>query len=219
MSFAEALHEGAKMILERLPYGRAMAAAIMSVSLVSLATGAYAQSTTTVPAGSTINTQLTSADVNTKNAKDGQPVTFQVVGPYPAGITSLEGASVHGHVASVRPAGQGRKALLTLAFDSVTFADGHTSPISGSVLKMDAKSENTVARKGLGAAAGAAVGSQTIGRILGGTLGSVVGLAGGAAGGYAFANNAKPNFNLATGAHVQIQTASTLEVPLRQAGQ
>ena len=45
-------------------------------SLLSLATGAYAQSTTTVPAGSTINTQLTSADVNTKSAKDGQPVTL-----------------------------------------------------------------------------------------------------------------------------------------------
>jgi hypothetical protein len=175
--------------------------------------------TTTVPAGSAINTLLTSPDINTKNAKDGDPVTLQIVGPYPEGNTNLEGASVHGHVESVRSAGQGRKALLTLAFDSITFADGHTGPISGSVLKMEAKSQNTTARKGIGAAAGAAVGSQTVGRILGGTLGSVVGLVGGALGGFAYANNSKANFNVATGARVQIQTASNLEVPQRQAGQ
>ncbi len=199
---------------------RSFAAALMSVCFLFAATaGAGAESMTTLPAGSTINTQLTSADINTKNATAGQPVTFQVVGPYPAGNTSMEGASVHGHIASVRAAGQGRKASLTLAFDSITFADGHNAPISGSVLKMDSKKESTTARKGIGAAAGAAVGSQTIGRILGGTLGSVVGLAGGAAGGYAYANNAKPNFDVATGARVQIQTSSSLEVPLRQAGQ
>ena len=207
------------LTLPKLRYDRVIATALMSACVAFSAAGASAQSSTTVPAGSTINTQLTSADVNTKNAKDGQPVTLQVVGPYPSGNTNLEGASVHGHVASVRAAGQGRKAILTLAFDSITFADGHNAPISGSVLKMDAKNESTAARKGLGAAAGAAVGSQTVGRILGGTLGSVVGLAGGAAAGYAYGNNAKPNFNVATGAKVQIQTASTLEVPLRQAGQ
>ncbi len=203
----------------RLRYDRAVAAVLMSACVFFAATRADALSSTTLPAGSTINTQLTSADINTKNAKDGQAVTLQVVGPYPGGNTNLEGASVHAHVASVRSAAQGRKALLSLAFDSITFADGHNEPISGSVLKMDAKNESTAARKGLGAAAGAAVGSQTVGRILGGTLGSVVGIAGGAAAGYAYGNNNKPNFNVATGAHVQIQTASSLEVPLRQAGQ
>ncbi len=197
---------------------RAMSASMLGALFALSSTAAFAQ-TTSVPAGSTISTQLTSPDINTKTAKDGDQVTMQVVAPYPDDVTGLEGASVHGHIASVRSAGQGRKALLTLAFDSITFADGHSSPIAGSVLKMDAKSDNTTARKGLGAAAGAAVGSQTIGRILGGTLGSVVGLAGGAAAGYAYANNAKANFNVATGAKVKIQTSSDLEVPRRQSGQ
>jgi len=109
--------------------------------------------------------------------------------------------------------------LLTLAFDSITFADGRNEPISGSVLKMGAKKENTVARKGLGSAVGAAVGSQTIGRLLGGTLGSVVGIAGGAAAGYAYGSNDKPNFDLSTGSQVQIQTSQPLEIPRHQAGQ
>ena len=197
---------------------RTIVAAVLSACVALAASPAFAQSSA-VAAGSTINTELTSADINTKNAKDGDAVTFQVVAPYPDGNTNLEGASVHGHVANVRAAGQGRKALLTLAFDSITFADGRSAPIAGSVLKMDSKNESTTARKGLGAAAGAAVGSQTVGRILGGTLGSVVGLAGGAAAGYAYGNNAKPNFNVATGAHVKIQTSNTLEVPRRQASQ
>ncbi len=196
-----------------------IATAALGLSLAFSSTAALAQTTQSIPAGSTINTQLTSPDINTKSAKDGDQVTMQVVAPYPNDVTGLEGASIHGHVASVRAAGQGRKALLTLAFDSISFADGHTAPVQGSVLKMDAKSENTTARKGLGAAVGAAVGSQTIGRVLGGTLGSVVGLAGGAAAGYAYGNNAKANFNVATGAHVRIQTSSDLEVPRRQAGQ
>ncbi len=184
------------------------------------ATSAYTDNPqATVPAGSTINTQLTSADVDTKRAKDGDLITLQVIPPYPSGEQTLQGASIHAHVASVRPAGQGRPALLTLAFDSITFADGRNEPISGSVLKMGAKKENTVARKGIGSAVGAAVGSQTIGRLLGGTLGSVVGIAGGAAAGYAYGSNDKPNFDLSTGSQVQIQTSQPLEVPRHQAGQ
>ena len=178
-----------------------------------------APSAQALPVGSTITTQLTSADVSTKKAKDGDPVTMQVVAPYPDGNPAFAGATVRGHVASVRPAGQGRKPLLSLAFDSITFANGSNEPISGSVLAMEAKGENTTARKTLGAAAGAAVGSQTIGRIIGGSAGSVVGLLGGAVAGLAYGSNDKPNVSLATGSHVKIQTTSTVEVPLRQASQ
>ena len=172
-----------------------------------------------LPVGSTITTQLTSADVNTKNARPGDPVTMQVVTPYPDANIVFAGATVRGHVANVRAAGQGRKAMLLLAFDSITFANGRNEPITGSVLAMDSKSENTTARKALGAGTGAAVGSQTVGRIIGGSAGSVVGLLGGAVAGFAFGANNKPNVNLATGSHVKIQTTSTVEVPLRQAAQ
>jgi len=202
----------------RVPrFDRAVLAVALAAGVLFAATAADAQST--LPVGSTINTQLTSADINTKNAKDGDRVTMQVVAPYPNDNASFAGATVNGHVADVRSAGQGKAARLVLAFDSITFANGRNEPVSGSVLHMDSKKDNTTARKALGSAAGAAVGSQTIGRILGGSAGSVVGLLGGAAAGLAYASNNKANFNVATGAHVAIQTNSTVAVPLRQAGQ
>ncbi len=202
----------------RVPrFDRAVLAAALAVGFLSAATAAGAQST--LPVGSTINTQLTSSDLNTKSAKDGDRVTMQVVAPYPSDNQAFAGATVNGHVADVRAAGQGKTARLVLAFDSITFANGRSVPVSGSVLRMDSKQDNTTARKAIGSAAGAAVGSQTIGRILGGSAGSVVGLLGGAAAGLAYASNNKANFNVATGAHVQIQTTSSVPVPLRQAGQ
>jgi len=106
---------------------------------------------------------------------------------------------------------------LKLAFDRIALPNGESSPISGTVTKLESTPENTTARKALGAGAGAAVGSQTIGRLLGGTLGSVVGLVGGAAGGYLYGKNDRPNFNVATGAQVQIDTASTALLEMRQA--
>ena len=200
-----------------LRFDRAVLAAALGASFLFAATAVDAQST--LPVGSTINAQLTSSDVSTKSAHDGDKVTMQVVAPYPNNDSAFAGATVNGHVADVHAAGQGKQARLVLAFDSITFANGRAVPVSGSVLRMDNKKDNTTVRKGLGAAAGAAVGSQTIGRIIGGSAGSVVGLLGGAAAGYAYGANNKANFNVATGAHVQIQTTSTVEVPLRQAGQ
>lgn len=201
-----------------LRFDRTILAGALGACFLFAATAANAQMTT-LPVGSTINTQLTSADISTKSAHDGEKVTMQVVAPYPSDNAGFAGATVNGHVADVRSAGQGKAARLILAFDSITFANGRNEPVTGSVLRMDSKKDNTTTRKALGSAAGAAVGSQTIGRILGGSAGSVVGLLGGAAAGYAYAANNKANFNVATGAHVAIQTTSTVPVPLRQAGQ
>jgi hypothetical protein len=168
-------------------------------------------------AGQTLHAQLTSADINTKNARVGDQFTMVVVPPYPGGLPNFSGAKIYGHISDVRSGGQGRKAQLKFAFDSLTLASGQMAPISGTVQKLESTNESTVARKGLGAGVGAAVGSQTIGRILGGTLGSVVGLVGGAAGGYLYGNNDKPNFNVKTGAQVTIETTSNAELMHRQA--
>ncbi len=168
-----------------------------------------------VPSGSVIHAYLSSADINTKNAQAGQPFTMQIAPPYPGGHSSLAGATLYGHVISARSAGQGRKAVLQLGFDKIVLPDGESAPLSGTISKVQSTSDNTTARKALGAGAGAAVGSQTIGRILGGTLGSVVGLAGGAAGGYLYAKNDRPNFNIAKGASATIVTTHSME--LRQA--
>ncbi|MBD5606408.1 MAG: hypothetical protein IAI48_15165 [Candidatus Eremiobacteraeota bacterium] len=171
-----------------------------------------------VAPGSTINATLSTPDINTKNAQIGDGFTLNVTSAN-GGDPNFAGAVIRGHVENVRSAGQGRTAILTLGFDSITYANGHTAPISGTVTSMAGKSDNTTARQAIGAGAGAAVGSQTVGRIIGGSAGSVVGLLGGAAGGLAYARNNKANYNLATGAAVVIQTSRPLNVPRRQAGQ
>ncbi|MDQ2858068.1 MAG: hypothetical protein M3R53_05370 [Candidatus Eremiobacteraeota bacterium] len=172
-----------------------------------------------IASGTQIQAVLETQDLNTKSAQVGDAFTMNVVRPYPNGDANFSGAVLRGHVASVTSAGQGRKAQLKLAFDSMVFSDGSSQPVSGYVTSMSSKSDNTTAKKGLGAAVGAAIGSQTIGRIIGGSAGSVVGLLGGAAGGFLYANNAKANFNLAKGAQVTMTTNSAVEVPRRQATQ
>ena len=198
--------------------GRTFASLVAAIALLgSLASqrALPAVAAVSLPSGTELHAVLRSSDVNTKNAQVGDPVSFTVVEPYPNGRTTFSGAVIHGHVAEVSKASQGRKATMRLGFDSMTLRDGERGPVSGEVVALKTVSENTTARKALGAGAGMAVGSQTIGRILGGTLGGVVGTLGGAAGGYAYANNAKANFNVATGAPATIRTTQSTE--LRQA--
>ncbi len=191
--------------------------ALVFAAVFAFLTALPAAAAIRLPAGQTLHAQLTSADINTKNAHVGDQFTMLVVPPYPGGRQSFSGAKIYGHIREVRSGGQGRTAQLKLGFDSITLASGQMAPISGTVAKLESTNENTMARKGLGAGVGAAVGSQTIGRLLGGTLGSVVGIVGGAAGGYLYGNNDKPNFNVATGAQVTITTTSTAEIMHRQA--
>ncbi len=178
----------------------------------ALGLGSAAFAATTIPAGTDIHAVLASSDINTKNAQVGQQFTMQVTSPYPNGDPSFSGATLYGHIVNVRSAGQGRKAQLQLAFDSIRLHNGESAPLSGKIVTIAHKSENTTARKALGAGAGAAVGSQTVGRIIGGAAGGVVGILGGAAAGFAYASNDKANFNIATGAAATIQTTQDARV-------
>ncbi len=191
------------------------AGALGAIAAFMFASFAPALAKLYVPTGSVIHASLSSSDINTKNAQAGQPFTMHVLPPYPGGHSSLASATLYGHIVSARSAGQGRKAVLTLGFDRIVLPNGESAALSGKITSVASKSDNTTARKALGAGAGAAVGSQTIGRILGGTLGSVIGLAGGAAGGYLYANNNRANFNIAQGAAATIYTTAPTE--LRQA--
>ena len=196
---------------------RRRATALAFASIFMLLSALPALAAIRLAAGQVLHAQLTSADINTKNAHVGDQFTMVVVPPYPDGRSNFQGAKIYGHIREVRSGGQGRSAQLKLAFDSLTLASGQMAPITGTVQKLESTSENTTARKGLGAGVGAAVGSQTIGRLLGGALGGVVGIVGGAAGGYLYAKNDKPNFNVATGAQVSIGVTSTVELQHRQA--
>jgi len=173
----------------------------------------------TLSEGTQINAVLSSGDIDTKSAQIGDAFTMDVVAPYPNGDANFAGAVIRGHLSEVTRAGQGKTAGLKLAFDSIVFPKGDSSPLSGTIVSTAAKPENTTARKGLAAAIGAAIGSQTIGRIIGGSAGSVIGLLGGAAGGYLYASNDKPNLDLAKGTSISIQTSADVEIPRRQATQ
>jgi hypothetical protein len=185
-------------------------------SIPGTPSGANAPGQHTVGTGTSINAALSSQDINTKNAKVGDPFTMIVVPPNPNGDPAFDNAVIHGHVASAVSAGQGRKPQLQLWFDSITFEDGQAEPMSGAVLRMQTTRENTTVKKALGAGAGMGVGSQSIGRIIGGDAGAVVGMLGGAVTGFLFAANNKANFSVVHGTNVTIQMMSTLEVPRRQ---
>lgn len=184
---------------------------VLAVALLLGIAGA-ASAETTIPAGTDIHATLTSSDINTKSAQAGQQFTMQVVSPYPNGDPGFTGATLYGHIVSARSAGQGRKAQLQLAFDTISLPNGESAPLSGKIVTIEHKSDNTTVRKALGAGVGAAVGSQTIGRIIGGAAGGVVGILGGAVAGYAYASNNKANFDIATGAAATIQTTEPAEV-------
>jgi len=173
---------------------------------------APASAASTIPVGTKFNCVLATEDINTKNAQPGDQFQMSVVAPYPNGNPKYAGATIYGHVTSAISAGQGRKAVLNLAFDKIILTDGERGVVSGTMIAAHTVSENTTARKALGAGAGMAVGSQTIGRIIGGSAGGVIGMLGGAAGGYAYANNAKANFNLAKGAAATVQTSAPVAI-------
>ncbi len=180
--------------------------------LAAAAVPAVAQST--IPQGTEVAVNLSSPDIRTNKNRVGDGFEAHVVPPY--ATKYLRGATVYGHVAAVRSAGQGRTAQLTLRLDKIVFASGASEPIYAYSTNIAEIKDNTTARKALGAGAGAAVGSQTIGRILGGALGGVVGIVGGAAAGYAYAKNNRPNFDVQTGARMIFDVTQPLSVPRRQ---
>jgi hypothetical protein len=175
---------------------------------------APALAASTIGQGTQIAAHLSSPDIRTNKAQAGDTFSARVTAPY--ATRYLEGATVYGHIASVRSAGQGRTAQLDLALDRVVFSDGQTARIGAYATSIAEIQDNTTARKALGAGVGAAVGSQTIGRLLGGALGGVVGIAGGAAAGYAYAKNNKPNFDVKTGALMTFTVSAPASIPRRQ---
>ncbi len=191
---------------------RRVVAGAFAVSLGSMAVSASAQST--VPNGTQIAVHLSSPDIRTNKNAAGDRFQARVTAPYASEY--LRGAIVYGHVASIQSGGQGRTAQLALRLDRIVFSDGQARSVDAYSTSINEVKDNTTARKALGAGVGAAVGSQTIGRLLGGALGGVVGIVGGAAGGYAYAKNNRPNFDVATGAHMLFAVTGPLRIPRRQ---
>jgi hypothetical protein len=163
-----------------------------------------------IPAGTNIF-GLISTTLDTSKVNPGDGFSLQVIRPYPNGDASYAGAYVRGHVANVTRAGQGRKAEIALAFDSIVLPNGSAAPVDAHVVKLEQKQKSAILQQAAGAGAGMIVGNILGKSILHTGLGGVAG----AAGGFAYGNNLKTNFTVPQGSTVTIQTDR--EVPRPQA--
>jgi outer membrane lipoprotein SlyB len=160
-----------------------------------------------IPSGTTI-TGVLQTPLDSGKARIGDGVSITVTRPYPDGDASYANATIRGHVSSVTRAGQGRKAEIDLAFDTIVLGSGASSPISGHVLNVQQKKKSAIITQ----AAGAGIG-MIVGNVLGKAVGSNLGGFAGAAGGFLYANNVKQNFTVPANSTITLQTDATVERP------
>src|SRR2546425_1480377 len=178
-----------------------------------------------VTRGSELTVRLRESISSEKN-KVGDQFTATVVSP-----GQFNGAVVTGHIASIKKSGKfkGRTAM-NLAFNSIRYSDGVSTPYRGEVVKVyESEEENvskvdeeghvesgkrgtqTLKRSGIGAAAGA-----TIGAITGGAKGAAIGMIiGGAAGAGSMMIEGKKELELKAGTEMLVRTLSTASTTRR----
>ncbi|MGH7747549.1 MAG: hypothetical protein ACREQ5_22735 [Candidatus Dormibacteria bacterium] len=191
----------------RTPRIRNSLTALVALAFVVLPLARPALAASAIASGTTINGVLETA-LDSSNAQVGDGVTIALTSPYPNDDSSYAGALVRGHVSNVVRAGQGRKAEIDIAFDSIVLADGATAPLNGHVVSVGTQHKSAVLQQ----AAGAGIG-MIVGNILGKKLGTNLGGLAGAAGGFLYANNLRTNVTLPKGANIQIQTDRTVPRP------
>lgn len=140
-----------------------------------------------VPIGTNLKVRLNET-LSSKDSRVGDSFTTTVIDP-----ARFNEATARGHVSAIRKSGkvQGRTTM-TLAFDTIQMSDGSTNPLHGYVTRVygGARTDNeggvesgsrtnqTLKRGGIGAAAGAIIGG-----LAGGGKGAAIGLILGGAGG------------------------------------
>ena len=156
-----------------------------------------------------LNTGLSS-----KEARSGDRFTAEVVTP-----SRYEGASVAGHVSSIRKSGrvEGRTSM-ALSFDSIQLRDGRKATMHGQLIRLydggsstkvdeegnaqsGGRGKQTLKRSGIGAVAGAVVGG-----LIGGGKGAAAGLIiGGAAGAGSIAVQGSKELRLEPGTEMLVR--------------
>ncbi len=161
-----------------------------------------------IPSGTTISAKM-QTPIDTAKVETGQGFSMIVTRPYPNGDPGYAGAIIRGHVGDVQRAGQGRKAAITLVFDSIVLpSTGQSSKITGHVLTVGTENKTAVAQQAAGAGAGMIVGN-IVGKALGTNSGGLLG----AAAGFAYGNNRKANYVIPANADVTIQTDADVARP------
>lgn len=161
-----------------------------------------------IPVGTTISAKM-QTQLDSGKAQAGQGFSMVVVRPYPSGDPGYAGAIVRGHIGDVQRAGQGKKASMTLVFDSIVFpSTGQSTKLAAHVLSSTKKQDSAVTQQ-----AGGALGGMIVGNILGKAVGSNLGGVIGAAGGFAYGNNRKTNYVIPVDAEIAIQTDAEVARP------
>jgi hypothetical protein len=192
----------------RIPRTRASVLAVAAgVAVLPFAVSIPVSAADAIPVGTTITGKMMS-ELDTGKVEAGKGFSMQVTRPYPNGDPSYAGAVVRGHVADVQHASQGKKASLTLAFDSIVLPTGQSSKLTGHVLTVDKKEQSAVLQQAAGAGAGMIVGN-IVGKALGTNSGGLLG----AAGGFAYGTNRKTNYVIPDNAEVTLQTDTEVARP------
>ena len=192
----------------------APAAAQTTTPLLYATPTPYTTATSMPPAAGVIATGTTiSAKMQTQldsgKSQAGQGFSMVVVRPYPNGDPGYAGAVVRGHIGDVQRAGQGRKASMSLVFDSIVFpSSGQSTKLAAHVLSTTKKQDTAVTQQAAGA-----LGGMIVGNILGKAVGSNLGGVLGAAGGFAYGNNRKTNYTIPVDAEIAIQTDAEIARP------
>jgi hypothetical protein len=166
-----------------------------------------------VPLGTELRVQLEN-DLSSKESRVGDRFTATVVGPQ-----RYEGATVTGHVASIKKSGRVKgRTTMALAFDSIQLRDGRRGIMHGEMIRMydggssskvdeegnvesGSRGKQTLKRSGIGAAAGAVVGG-----LIGGGKGVAAGLIiGGAAGAGSVAIDGSKELKLESGTEMLVR--------------
>ncbi len=190
------------------PYGTAPYGVPQSYGSPSPYATPYGPPAGAIPSGTTITGKM-QTQLDTSKAEIGQGFSMVVTRPYPNGDPGYAGAIIRGHVGDVQRAGQGRKASVTLVFDSIVLpSTGQSAKITGHVLTIDKKQNSAVLSQAAGAGAGMVIGN-ILGKALGTNLGGVIG----AAGGFALGNNRKTNYVIPADAEMTIQTDAEVARP------
>jgi hypothetical protein len=140
-----------------------------------------------VPIGTSLKVRLNET-LSSKESRVGDSFTATVIDP-----ARFNEATTRGHVSSIKKSGKVKgRTVMNLAFDTIQFTDGRTGTLHGYVTRVygGARTDNeggvesgsrtnqTLKRGGIGAAAGAIIGG-----IAGGGKGAAIGLILGGAGG------------------------------------
>ena len=141
------------------------------------------------PAGATISGTI-QQELRSKTAQDGQRFTMVTSG----------GSTIYGHLSQVARANIGRKAHLTLNFDSIRFPNGATTPLHASLEAVSQKSQINYTQ-----AAGQVLGGMIVGNVLGKAIGTNLGGLVGVAGGALLAKNTATDIDIPAGSSATIR--------------